>query len=403
MRILHTAETYSSLDGVAEVVRNISERLAKKGHDVHVATTTVGSQSSYAKLRGVHVHRFKARGNLALGLHGGIENYRRFIGSGDWDILVNYCLQVWPTDAVLSEIGTYPWASVLVTHGLLLDNPVFRKYYLEIPRYLSTYCKWVRVSNVSGESSLAEQFNLPVPPVITNGVDLNEWARPTLGLRQAWGIGRKPWVVNVSNHSPVKGHDGFFRLASHLRNAGAHVTLVAGTYPMGKWGLGRFGISGGCAYECRLRTMLSMGTVDLRTNLPRHQVVSAIQEADVLVSTSHLESYSLVLLESMASETPWVSFDVGTARQNVGGIVTSNLDEMANVVIELLKDPERRKSLGSAGRARVAANHDWDSITRQYERLYESAVGQRVWKILPGRSLMTPIFNCERTPATTIR
>ena len=47
MRILHTASTFApSFDGVAEVVRHISERLAHRGHDVHVATAAGDSQSS---------------------------------------------------------------------------------------------------------------------------------------------------------------------------------------------------------------------------------------------------------------------------------------------------------------------------------------------------------------------
>jgi glycosyltransferase involved in cell wall biosynthesis len=379
MRILHTAATYSpSLDGVAEVVRNISERLAKRGHDVHVATATVGSESPYAELCGVHVHRFKANGNLALGMRGEVEQYRQFVRSGEWDLLVNHCLQTWTTDALLGQIRSYAWGSVLVTHGLSIHNPVFHAYYLEIPRYVSTYCKWVRVSNVSGESSLAEKCNLPVPPVITNGVDLNEWARPTLGLRQAWGVDQKPWVVNVSNHNPLKDHRTFFRLASRLRAIGAHFTLIGSTYPMSKWGLGRFGVSGGCAYECRIGPLLSMGAVDLKTNLPRREVVSAIQEADVVVSTSKWETNSLVLLESMAAGTPWVSFDVGSARENIGGAVAGNLDDMANSITELVRDHDRRKSLGRAGRARIAVKHDWESITDRYEQLYESLVEHQV-------------------------
>ena len=73
MRILHTAGTYApSLDGVAEIVRNISERLVKRGHEVHVATSALPSESPYAELCGVHVHRFSARGNLALGMYGEI-------------------------------------------------------------------------------------------------------------------------------------------------------------------------------------------------------------------------------------------------------------------------------------------------------------------------------------------
>ena len=379
MRILHTASTFApSLDGVAEVVRHISERLAHRGHDVHVATAAGDSQSSCADLRGVHVHRFSVKGNLASGMRGEVEKYREFVRSGDWDILVNHCLQTWPTDALLDEIGAYSWPSVLVTHGLSTRNSLFDAYYLKIPRYLSMYQRWIRVANVSEEAPFAEKLNIPLPPIITNGVDLKEWARPRLGLRQAWGIGRKPWIVNVSNHNPLKDHRTFFRLVNRLRGVGAHFTLIGGSYPMTKWGLGNLGISGGCLYECRLRSLASFRTVDLRTNLQRPLVVSAIQEADVVVSTSKWEANSLVLLESMAAGTPWVSFDVGSARENAGGAVAGGLKEMADTVAEFCRDPNRRESLGRAGRARAAAKHDWESITDRYERLYESVVGCQV-------------------------
>jgi glycosyltransferase involved in cell wall biosynthesis len=246
-----------------------------------------------------------------------------------------------------------------------------------IPRYLPDYFKWIRVSYSTAESSYAKKFKIPVPPVIANGVDMEEWARPPLGLRRSWGVGNKPWVVNVSNHSPLKCHGAFFRLADFPRNLGLRFTLIAGTYPMAKWGLGRFGISGGCAYKCKLTSVLSSGTVDLQVNRPREEVVSAIREADLMVSTSRKEANSLSLLESMAAGVPWVSFDVGSARENAGGIVVRDLDEMSQVVTELSGNPELRRKLGNAGRAQVIAKHDWDGIVDQYEQLYETAVAGR--------------------------
>ena len=375
IRILHTAVTYApSLDGVAEVVRSISERMAQRGHEVHVATTGSDSRSGKAELEGVNIHRFNVKGNRTLGMRGEIDRYRRFVFSGGWDLMVNHCLQAWPTDALLNEIGIYPWPSILVTHGLSTDNPLFDSYYREITRFISSYAKWACVSKVCEEFSLAEKCRLPKPAVIRNGVDAQEWDRPTLSLRRKWGIDRKLWIVNVSNHNPWKDHANFFRLASRLRSAGARFTLIGNTYPMAKWELGRIGIAGGCAYKCRLRTVLAGNAVELKTNLERYQVVSAIQEADVVVSTSKWEANSLVLLESMAAGTPWVSFDVGSARENTGGVVVGSLGEMVNVVAELLRDADRRKRLGELGRARAAAQHDWDSITNQYEELYETAL-----------------------------
>ena len=376
--MLHTAATYApSLDGVAEIVRNISERLAKRGHDVHVATAAVDSESSYAQLNGVHVHRFKARGNLALGIHGETCKYREFVHTGEWDILVNHSLHVWPTDLLLSDISRYPWPSVLVTQGLVDEDPLHWEYYSTIPRYLSAYFKWIRVSHSTAELSFARKFDIPIPRVITNGVDMDEWSRPPLGLRPSWRIGQRPWVVNVSNHSPVKNYGFFFRLAKALRHLGAHFTLIAGTYPMNKWGLGRFGISGGCAYQCRLRSILSPDAMDLRVNLRREEVVSAVREADIVVSTSRKEANSIVLLESMAAERPWVSFDVGSARENDGGLVVANFDEMKKAVIELCRNPGFRKTLGAAGRTQIVAKHDWDDIVDQHEQVYWSAIGER--------------------------
>lgn len=378
MRILHTAATYApSLDGVAEIVRNISERLALRGHEVHVATATVDSHHSHAELSGVHVHRFNIRGNLAFGMHGDVEKYREFVRSGNWDILVNHCLHNWPTDALLHNIGIYPWPSVLVTQGLLDEHPSLQAYYSTVPRHLSAYFKWVRVSNCTGELSFAKRFNIPVPPVITNGVDMNEWRRPPLGLRQAWDIGKKLWVLNISNHSPVKNHGGYYKLADCLRNPTTRFTLIAGTYPMNRWGLGRFGVSGGCAYQCRLRAILPGSRVDLRLNIPRYEVVSAIQEADVIVSTSRKEANSVAILEGMAAGKPWVCFDVGSARENQGGIVARNLNDMADITAELLRNAELRNTLGAAGRAQVAAKHDWDKIVDQYEELYDGAAKWR--------------------------
>ncbi len=379
MRILHTAATYSpSLDGVAEVVTNISERLAKRGHDIHVATSAFDSHGTSEKYRGVYIHRFSAKGNSVSGMHGQVEEYRAFVGSGDWDIVVNHCLQTWPTDAILSSVKDYRWPSVLVTHGLSIDTGAFKDYYLDIPRHIATYRSWIRVSKVSEELSFAKEFRLQVPPVITNGVDMEEWTRPSIDLRRTWGIGHKPWVVNVSNHNPLKNHRDFFRLANKLKEIGAHFTLIGGSHPMNKWALGRMGISGGCAYECQLRSALSMGAMDLKMHLPRNQVVSVIKEADVVVSTSRWEANSVVLLESMAAGTPWVSFDVGSASENSGGVVANNLDAMANVVAELLRDGNRRKCLGRSGRARAIANHDWESITDQYEQLYTDLVGNEL-------------------------
>lgn len=377
MRILHTANTYAPLlDGVAEVVRHISQELARRGHEIHVATHAVPSQPAYAMLNGVHIHRFAVQGSLARGMVGDLDSYRKFIQSGHWDIMVNHCLQTWSTDALLEDVGTFPWPSLLVTHGLTTGNPIYAAYYRTVPRFIRRYAGWVTVSALSEEAALAKQHDLAPPIVIRNGVDLEEWKAVPLGLRKKWNIKGRFWLVNVSNHSHQKCHRSFFQFAEHLHGIDATFTIIGNPLPMDRWRLGRLGIQGGCFYECQIRSSTSR-LVELRTAVPRREVVSAIQEADLIVSTSRWEANSVVLLESMAAGTAWISTDVGSVRENVGGIVASSPKEMADAAAQLLLDGSRRKELGAAGLARARERHDWKRITDAYEQLYQDVVGRR--------------------------
>jgi glycosyltransferase involved in cell wall biosynthesis len=85
---------------------------------------------------------------------------------------------------------------------------------------------------------------------------------------------------------------------------------------------------------------------------------------------SKWEAYPLAMLEAMAAGTPWISFDVGCARENAGGIVVKNRDEMARVIVDLFNHPERCRQLGEEGKAQIAARHDWETIVNQYEEYY---------------------------------
>lgn len=375
MRILHTATTYAPLlDGVAEVVRHISEGLVRRGHEVHVATRAVASQPAEAIVNRVHVHRFSVGGNLAAGMKGQVREYQEFVRAGRWDLMVNHCLQTWPTDALLECVGSFPWASLLVTHGLSTENQIFREYYRKMPLFIARYSAWVSVSALNEESAYANQHGLNAPTVIRNGVDLQEWNDPLLNLRETWNLRGHPWLISVSNHSHEKRHDWSFQLVERLKGTNAKLTIVGNSHNAEKWQLGRVGIRGGCFYECRMRALASR-SVQLKTAIARREVVSAIKEADLLISTSRREANSVVLLESMAAGTPWVSTDVGSARENAGGVVVSSVDKMAEVVLELLRDPDRGRRLGQEGRTRVEERHDWNRIVDSYEQLYEDAVG----------------------------
>jgi len=56
-------------------------------------------------------------------------------------------------------------------------------------------------------------------------------------------------------------------------------------------------------------------------------------------------------------------------------LVADDPDEFARRVVELLRDPERRRQIGQNGRAFVQTQHSWESIIARLERVYAEMTG----------------------------
>jgi glycosyltransferase involved in cell wall biosynthesis len=319
------------------------------------------------------VHRFQVRGDAVSGIKGEVDNYLRFVKSRQWDVLAMHHAHVWNTDALLPHLNEIGVPAVFVGHGLSgFGAPIYETYYANLANSMRNIQE-VALSTLTEEKDFCPRYGLPAPRVIPNGVDPAIWHTPALNLRERWGIGKSPWLLSVSNHTPAKNHAAIFDVIRQVRQQrrDAQGTIIGGHHPAEKWSLGRLGVKGGCWYKCRLASLLGAG-VNLRTDVPKPDVVSALKEADLLVMTSNWEAYPLAMLEAMAAGTPWVSFDVGCARENAGGLVVGSAQEMADTVLALLNDPERCRKIGDEGRAQIAAKHDWETIVDQYEELYLS-------------------------------
>ena len=82
---------------MSEVVRQISEYLVKKGHEVVVATSYC-KQRDVSQINGVEIKSFKISGNFVNGYSGEIEEYKKYILNSNFDIISNFAAQQWATD-----------------------------------------------------------------------------------------------------------------------------------------------------------------------------------------------------------------------------------------------------------------------------------------------------------------
>jgi trehalose synthase len=102
--------------------------------------------------------------------------------------------------------------------------------------------------------------------------------------------------------------------------------------------------------------------IHLLTNLSGvgDSAVNAFQRAsNVIVQKSLREGFGLVVAEGMWKWKPVVGGDVGGIRlqiqDGVTGFLVNGIGECAGRIIELLRDPERGKAMGEAGRELVRA------------------------------------------------
>ena len=97
-------------------------------------------------------------------------------------------------------------------------------------------------------------------------------------------------------------------------------------------------------------------------------VPAALQSLDIACIPSILdsESFGVSAVEAMSCSVPVVVSDVDGLKEVVDDGVTGfvverkNPQAMADKIIELIKSPDLRISMGAAGRQRVLSLYNWD-------------------------------------------
>lgn len=119
--------------------------------------------------------------------------------------------------------------------------------------------------------------------------------------------------------------------------------------------------------------------VHFHENVHDLELRSLNQQADVILLPFTDSTANNSLLEGMACGTPVISTNLESVRTYVGADAGILLEpgergQLANAILALQADPGRRAAMGRAARAR-ALELTWPQITREYETLYESLMG----------------------------
>ncbi len=211
---------------------------------------------------------------------------------------------------------------------------------------------------------------------IYNGIDVAAYSERLIDrgrARRALGISDKTLVFSVvANLHRYKGHADLLRALGIVRRHVPDVVLLAA---------GR-DIDGNMAALCRLRDELALSE-QVRFLGERDDVPAVLSAADIHISASHTEACPNNVIEAMCARLPVIATAVGGVPEQVvdseTGLLVAVRDHaaLAAAMTSLAADEGRRRTLGEAGRRRVAARFPIERSVAAFENVYEALARHR--------------------------
>jgi glycosyltransferase involved in cell wall biosynthesis len=437
MKLLFCCESYwPSRGGVQEVMRQIAERLATGGHDVSVATSARADRATDI-YNGVRIHSFNVSGNLVTGMRGDLDGYRRFLTEFDGDAILIKAAQQWSFDALWPVLDRIKARKVFVPCGFSsFFEPAFNDYFKRLPDILRRFDHLIFYAERYRDIDFVRANGITNFSIIPNGAseaEFGRYRRQDGRLREELNIPATDLVfLTVGAPTSAKGHEIVNEAFAQADLGGQSATLILN----GNWSVGRFGLH-------RVRSVFQLffkpvtlrkgiqlfrergikAVVDrlfpkppkrrskmeavsdrssdktdgvviaaqaqktvLRLDLPRDKVVDAFFESDLFVFASKVEYSPLVLFESAAAGTPFLTVPAGNASEIVSwtgggwlcpadrdnrGYITVSPAVLAREIEKGVRAPDHLRKLGEAGRQAWFDRFTWAKIAKSYERILQ--------------------------------
>lgn len=380
MRILHVVPSYlpaTRYGGPIYSVHALCAALGRQGHQVEVFTTNVDGPTvstvpigTPVDLDGVKISYFSTgvgrrlyrSPDMGLALH---ERAHSF------DVIHIHSVFLWPTTAASRAARRSGVPYLISPRGMLVADLIRRKSAI----VKTAWIKLFDLRNLAEASAIhmtsdieADEFRkLELPArrivVIANGVDLpRDDAKKAPVVR----LSAKPTILSLGRINWKKGLDRLIRAMKYVPDA---QLVIVGNDEEG--------------YLPKLEALASEQGVASRVEFKPAVLGAAkwdmIAGADVFVLASYSENFGNVALEAMASGVPVVvTPEVGLAStiraSGAGLVVDGDPPVLGKAIAELLKNPDRRRSMGENGRRSVDESFSWDAIAGAMVDAYADAI-----------------------------
>ena len=384
MKILHTVQFYDpSTGGMQEVVKQISERLVKMGHSVTVATSTNNTRTEDI-INGVKIKEFDISGNFVTGLKGDIESYQNFLLNSDFNIITNFAAQQWATDLMLDLLKDIKAKKVFVPTGFsALHFSEYSEYFEKMKVWMKLYNMNVFLSETYQDIEFARNSDVKNLIIIPNGAPDLEFNRDQIiDIRKDLGIPTDQYLIlHVGSHTGLKGHTEAIEIFRRSDLKDATFIIVGNVF------------SRYCYFSCKFKELLfKLNPINhfgnkhlLILSLTRDQTLELYKTSNLFLFPSNIECSPIVLFECMASKTPFLTTDVGNAKEIIewshSGVILPTIKDKkgyshadikpsVKLLEKLYHDQKKCATMQVEGFKTWQEQFSWERIAQRYEALY---------------------------------
>lgn len=357
VKVLLTTPTYPPFNsGLGNAVRQQAKSLVARGHEVVVVTGGEARAVREDSESGARIEVFAVSGAdwAVRPVRGDVNSYTEFLAQGHFDVSVFNAWQTWSTDVPLRMLERISGRKYVYSHGLSTD--LF--FGFQPLRSVLRWAAWrpyrwrlgTRMRALDGvifladrgcdcrfdDLALARRLGIPYQ-VVPNAISAAaaaclESPPPPRGNRTG--------LIAVGAYEPMKGHD--FVLRAYARSTAKN-----------RVPLRVFGQSFTATTESLRRQANALGIdpgcVTFTDGVSEDALIAESAGAIALLSGSHTECQPLVILDAMATGTPFVARATGCIPFLAGGRTVRTEDEMAREIDTLLGDDAAWEALNSAG------------------------------------------------------
>ncbi|VVB68619.1 D-inositol-3-phosphate glycosyltransferase [uncultured archaeon] len=368
--------------GVAPHVSELSEALARRGHEVHVFTRR-GDFESYDKINGVHYQRADVESSgdvlaqmdrMSNALYDRFGAVKRVFGP--FDVVHGHD---WHAVLALSRIKKeYSLPFVLTMHstewgrngnhfGYGISQEISHR------EWLGCYeASEVIVTTKRMQDELMWIYSLPPAKmhIIPNGIMLGKMKRGLDAgrVKEKYGIHPlAPMVLFCGRMSVQKGPDLLVEAIPYVLRNRPDVHFVF----MGE---------GGMRAECERRAR-ELGVAEACRFLgytSSSEKQELVNGCDLMCVPSRNEPFGVVVLEAWDACKPVVATEAVSIIRNFedGLLAYVQPESIAWCINRLLSNPAEMKKLAQAGYSRIDAEFSWDRIAKRTEEVYLQAMNQ---------------------------